>query len=459
MFIGGYNDKLPLLLEKIIDKMKNLQIKPERFVIIKEEIKRGFENYLLEEPYEHAIQNMAIALSDVIWTHDDILSEIKGIQLEDVQTYIPTIVSGLHIEGMVHGALDRVQVIQMFETIESILQPRPLMPSQFIGSRDVILPAGQKFVYPLSVQDPENVNSAINYTSQVCSFKDIPLRSRLRLVAQIAEEPCFNQLRTREQLGYLVFSGTRCFVSQMAFRLVIQSEKDPVYLENRCLEFLELLRTIISEMSEADYQTQVDSLVADCMEKNKNLWEEGNRYWCDISSGYYEFNDQVKDVDELKSITKESLLEFYDKWIMPDSPDAATISVHLKSQKTPPVVTEVKDNYTVDQLYPVLTYLELVNKKELSEDELKTLIADHGGDSKIQTKDGLTEFLSSSNLNLSLEDVDRVIIKINQGPSGLSTRNHDELPKGYTIIDDVIKFKREMPLSAAAVPFYTFPNV
>jgi insulysin len=458
LFIGGYNDKLPLLLEKIIDKMKNLQIKPERFVIIKEEIKRGFENYFLDEPYQHAVQNMSIALSDNVWTHEDILSEIKDIHMEDLQTSIPTIVSSLHIEGLAHGAVDRDQVISMFGTIESILQPRPLMPSQFIGDRDIILPAGQKFVYPKSVHDPENVNSAINYTSQVCSVKDIPLRNRLRMVAQIAEEPCFNQLRTREQLGYLVFSGVRCFISQMAFRLIIQSEKDPVYLENRCLEFLESLRTIIAEMSEADYQTQMDSLVAECLEKHKNLWEEGYKYWGDISSGYYEFDDTLKDVAEIKTITKESLLEFYDKWIMPDSPYAATMSVHLKSQKAPPAVSEVKDNYTVDQLYPVLTYLGLVNKKELSEDEFKTLVANYGGDTKIQSEVGLTEFLSSK-LNISLQDVDQVIIKINQGPSGLSRRNHNQLPKGYTVIDDVIKFKRRMPLSAAPVPFYAFPNV
>lgn len=448
-----------MLLEKIIDKMKNLQLKPERFVVVKEELKRSFENNLLDDPYEHALQNMAIALSDTMWTHKDLLSELKDIHIEDVQSYIPSIISSLHIEGLVHGSLERDQVINMFGTIESILQPRPLLPSQFVGDRDIILPAGKKFVYPISVHDPENVNSAINYTSQVCCVQDIPLRNRVRLVAQIAEEPCFNQLRTREQLGYVVFSGVQCSVNQMSFRLVIQSEKDPVYLENRCLEFLELLRTIIADMSEKDYQTQVDSLVVECMEKNKNLGEEGSTYWNHITSGYYEFNDMEKDVAEIKTVTKESLLEFYDRWIMPGSPDAATISVHLKSQKVPPAIKEVKDNYTVGQLYSVLIYLELVNKKELSEDELKTLLADHGGDSKIQTAAGLMEFLSSSKLNLSQEDIDRVITKISQGPSGLSKRNHNELPKDYTIIDDVFKFKRKMHLSAAPVPLYAFANV
>lgn len=452
--------------------MKNLQIHQDRFDIFKDELTRGYENFFLEAPYQHSAYYMSDALCETRWNCDDYLVEIKDIFIEDVQTFIPTAIDSLHIEGLVHGSLDKDHVLEMFNSVQTILQPRPLQPSQFIGERSIILPKGKKFVYQLSVRDQDDVNSAINYNSQICDVKNIPLRNRLCMVAQIAQEPCFNQLRTREQLGYLVFSGVRRQLSQLAFRLIVQSERDPTYLENRVLEFLESLREIIQEMTDKEYQSQLDSLIADRLEKHKNLWEEGTKYWGDIESGYYEFDDTATDVAELKTITKESLLEFYDTLIMPHSPDTSTISVHLQSQKQQSSPkpkqqqedgeeeeeeeeTVSADKYTVEHLYPVLTYLKLVDKKQLSEDDLKTKVTDHGGDTTIQALDGLTEFLSSQ-LDLTQEDINQVVMKLNQGPSGLSGRDHTQLPKGYTIIDDLNKFKRRMPLSVAAVPFYPF---
>lgn len=458
LHIGGYSDKLPLLLSKVIDKMKNLQIQQDRFDIFKDELTRGYENFFLEAPYQHSAYYMSDVLGENAWNCDDFLSEIKDIYIEDVQTYIPTTLCSLHIEGLVHGDLDKEHVVDMFSNIQAILQPRALQPSQFIGERSIILPKGKKFVYQLPVRDRDDVNSAINYNSQVCDVKNIGLRNRLCMVAQIAQEPCFNQLRTREQLGYLVFSGVRRQLSQLAFRLIVQSEKDPIYLENRVLEFLESLREIIADMPEKEYQSQVDSLVADRLEKHKNLWEEGSKYWADIESAYYEFDDTQTDVAEIKTITKESLLEFYDKLIMPSSSDASTISVHVQSQKTPPPEEESEKSYSVDQLYPVLTYLKLINKKELSEDDLKTKVTESGEDNAIQTEKGLINFLSTQ-LNLNKEDIENVIVKLNQGPSGLSSRDHTKLPKECIIIDDLNKFKRRMPLSVAAVPFYPFANV
>lgn len=47
----------------------------------------------------------------------------------------------------------------------------------------------------------------------------------LELAAQILKEPCFNVLRTREQLGYIVFSGVRRAHGVQGMRFIVQSER------------------------------------------------------------------------------------------------------------------------------------------------------------------------------------------------------------------------------------------
>lgn len=43
-------------------------------------------------------------------------------------------------------------------------------------------------------------------------------------------------------IGYMVFSGLRKSTGAIGFRVIIQSEKDPAYLESRVNAFLEMMR-------------------------------------------------------------------------------------------------------------------------------------------------------------------------------------------------------------------------
>ena len=56
----------------------------------------------------------------------------------------------------------------------------------------------------------------------------------LELAMQILKEPCFNVLRTQEQLGYIVFSGVRRANGVQGLRFIVQSEKSRMcpYLSN-----------------------------------------------------------------------------------------------------------------------------------------------------------------------------------------------------------------------------------
>ena len=53
------------------------------------------------------------------------------------------------------------------------------------------------------------------------------------------KEPVFNQLRTQEQLGYIVSSGVPSIAKVLHFTIQVQScAKDADYLEHRINEFL-----------------------------------------------------------------------------------------------------------------------------------------------------------------------------------------------------------------------------
>jgi insulysin len=64
---------------------------------------------------------------------------------------------------------------------------------------------------------------------------------KLELFAQIIQEPCFDILRTKEQLGYIVFSGIRRSNGVQGLRIIVQSDKHPTFVDDRIEEFLKTM--------------------------------------------------------------------------------------------------------------------------------------------------------------------------------------------------------------------------
>ncbi|ORZ23957.1 Metalloenzyme, LuxS/M16 peptidase-like protein [Absidia repens] len=496
--VGGYNDKLALLLETVIRKMCDIKIDKERFTLLKDQLRRSYKNFALEPPYQHALYYLSYFTQDKMWTTEEKLKELDAITAEDIQAFYPTILANLHLEALVHGNMLKEEAQKLLKSVVDILNPKELLRSQLIGHRSLVIPKGTKWVYQRKVDDPHNVNSGIEYLIQVGNVTQVDLRARLSLLAQIAQEPCFDQLRTKEQLGYLVFSGVRKQTGSMGMRFIIQSERDTVYLENRIEDFLEKLQLLVEGMSEKEYNAQVQSLISKKLEKDKNLGQEGGKYWAHIHSGYYEFDQVDNDVKELKLVTKESLLEFVAKYINPSSANIRKLSVHIQSQKvpstTPAAAAAASKKYQVD-IESLHTCLVAQGVTRLSIDDLRSAVEQgDSGESSIQSM--LREMLidetkaeeaeieammaklvaamqmtngnSNGTINGSFVTVDskktaRRLSQVN-GTNGDSNngqitppdRDHTKLPEGNVVIQDATLFKIKMELSPAAAPVIEF---
>jgi insulysin len=105
----------------------------------------------------------------------------------------------------------------------------------------------------------------------------------------MTHEPAFDQLRTKEQLGYVVFSGSRTTVTTIGYRFIVQSEKSPEYLESRIDSFLGNYAAVLRDMSEADFEGHKRSLITKRLEKLKNLDQESGRHWTHIAGDYFDF--------------------------------------------------------------------------------------------------------------------------------------------------------------------------
>ena len=100
-----------------------------------------------------------------------------------------------------------------------------------------------------------DIQSATECGKEHTVIKDEAL---LELLCQLLSEPSFDQLRTKEQLGYIVNTATTITGQTSFLRIIVQSNsQDPEYLDERIEKFLISYRDTLKNMTEDELRTYV----------------------------------------------------------------------------------------------------------------------------------------------------------------------------------------------------------
>ncbi|CAP68693.1 uncharacterized protein PODANS_7_6640 [Podospora anserina S mat+] len=338
--VSGYNDKLSVLLEQVLVTMRDLDIREDRFAIIKERTIRSYRNWELSAPWTQIGGYMSWLTTDHYNTILDIAEELPAVTADAVRSFKREFLAQMHMEVLVHGNFYKEDALKLTDMIEKTLKPRPFPPSQWRSPRGLVFSPGSNYVWKKTLKDPANVNHSIHYMLYTGAKIDRPQRARTALLDQIMHEPCFDQLRTKEQLGYIVYCGSWSNVTTFGVYFIIQSEKTAPYLETRIEKFLEDMGKRLEDMSEEDFEKNKRSLIERTLEKAKSLEGESNRHWQAIESEYYMFNNRQLMVENLKPLTKADMIEFFNHYINPSSPSRAKVAAYLEAQAKSDVTTK-----------------------------------------------------------------------------------------------------------------------
>ncbi|XP_045188841.2 insulin-degrading enzyme-like [Mercenaria mercenaria] len=330
--VKGYSDKLHVLLKKILEKMVSFKIDPKRYHILKELYGRSLKNFYAEQPHQHAVYFTSVVMSELLWTQVELLNSLEEVTLEKLTAFLPQLFSKMYIEGLVYGNITKQKSVEMTELIENILREqvstKELLPSQRRRLREIQLPDGCYYIY----QETNSVHksSSIEIYYQ-CGQQATNTNMLLELFVQIISEPCFNILRTKEQLGYIVFSGIRRQSGVQGLRVIVQSDRTPEYVEGRIEAFLHSIEETLNEMSDTEFQKHVSALATKRLEKPKKMSAQATRYWSEIVSEQYNFDRDNVEVAFLRGVTKEDLIKFYKDNIAYNAPKRHKLSVHILS--------------------------------------------------------------------------------------------------------------------------------
>ncbi|KAJ9089931.1 metalloprotease [Entomophthora muscae] len=81
--------------------------------------------------------------------------------------------------------------------------------------------------------------------------------------------------------------------SRGGLTILIQSERDPVYLESRIEAMLENFYWLVEAMPSKEFLQYKNAIKSSVLEKQRNLQETTDFYWKTINSRFYDFSQGI----------------------------------------------------------------------------------------------------------------------------------------------------------------------
>uniref|UniRef100_A0A8D8HZA3 Insulin-degrading enzyme n=1 Tax=Culex pipiens TaxID=7175 RepID=A0A8D8HZA3_CULPI len=356
--IGGYSHKQHILLEKVLDNLYNFKIDEKRFDILKEQYVRNLKNYNAEQPYQHAVYYLALLLTEQAWSKQELIDAADLLSVDRLRSFIDELLSRMHVECFIYGNVNKENALEISGKVEDKLKNTdasvvPLLARQLMLKREYKLNNGENCLFETN-NDYHKSSCAELYLQ--CGMQDDQSNVFVDLVTQILSEPCYNQLRTKEQLGYIVFCGSRKSNGVQGIRVIVQSAKHPAYVEERIEHFLNGMIEQLENMSEEEFKRHKEALAAQKLEKPKRLSTQFGKYLTEISLQQYHFNRAQVEVAFLQTLTKQQIIEYYKDYIIMGAPSRRSLSIHVVStaesgaghRDAPPEATERSTNETAD---------------------------------------------------------------------------------------------------------------
>ena len=306
--LSGYSENIELLFEKILEKATHLEVSPEKFKDYRNQILEERQNQKLGQAYHRSMYEMGYLTSEQLWHTDDYLEVIEKISLQDLKQFIPDLLSNLNIEALAHGNFSRSEIEQFGDLLLEKLGNDLKKPAEKIVERTINLPESKPLVYQLNITD---INSSVNTYYQAGPV-NVKQTVTLDMIKTILEKPFYHQLRTIEQLGYLVWSGYRNSNNVEGMYFLIQSGvREPVYLQSRIEQFLSDFEVKLTNLSKDEFEQFKASLIKKRQEPPKKLSEATARFWDEISSAKYDFQRREKEIEALEKIKLSDVVSLF----------------------------------------------------------------------------------------------------------------------------------------------------
>lgn len=321
---GGYNEKLKdfasFISRKLSFDSKYLLPRDDKgFAIYKDQIMRALSAFDVSQPYSHASYYSQITLQPqrFQYTNKELRDATRKATLPDLVSYVNTLWTSGKGECLIQGNYDEAQALELVKRIGDVIPFKSISEVEYPPRLKALpLPVSAYLSRPpilkIAEPNPQNENS-VSYVMLQSLGKSEKDHVLMEILSAIVEQPFYDELRTKRQLGYIVASGVKGIANTRTLSFIVQSSVAPSdALTIEIIKFLDSTeKSLLHKLSNADLAVYVKSLIEKKTEPDKDLVVEVTRNWSEISSGRLQFDRLQREAAALLEVDKEDILTFW----------------------------------------------------------------------------------------------------------------------------------------------------
>ncbi|RXN20438.1 nardilysin-like protein [Labeo rohita] len=311
--LKGFNHKLPLLLNLIVDHLADFSATPDVFSMFTEQLKKTYYIILIKPDRlgkDVRLQILEHHRWSVMQKYEAIMADLS---VTDLMDFVNRFKAELFVEGLVQGNLTSAESKEFLQYFIEKLQYKPPPAEPPVLFRVVELPQMHHLCKVQSLNKAD-ANSEVTVYYQT-GLKNLREHTLMELLVMHMEEPCFDFLRTKETLGSVIkrrlSNCLPCLNISATTQILFDSSISTDFVEGKIEAFLVSFEEKMVNLSDEAFQAQVTALIKLKECEDTQLGEEVDRNWSEVVTQQYVFDRLNKEIEVLKNVTKDELLSFF----------------------------------------------------------------------------------------------------------------------------------------------------
>lgn len=304
--LRGYHDKLDELLVLLHETMAIANFNEQRFQQVKTELIRHWRNQKKRAPYQQLYGQLVANLFKPYWSDTVKADKLAGLGLADLKAFLGRWRQDTCVQGMFYGNFDKA----LLETWRNQID-RFIMPASEFNQLDQVVKLNKDFSsYYFQDIDHGDTAVALYVQSPGDTLDD---KAGMLLLRQLMQSPFYSELRTEQQLGYIVYMGGLRLKNVPGSVFIVQSPAANTQ------KIYNSIKTFIAEFQQKipqDISIYQKAVVALLEEKPNNLYSSADDLWRIIVHQQGKLAHDKRLIEVIKSYTAEKLLKYYEQLLL-----------------------------------------------------------------------------------------------------------------------------------------------
>jgi insulysin len=306
--LDGYDQHLDRLLLQVLEGFMDPQFGPADFASAHRKVVNELSDVTRSMPYELAMDAMSALTTDDVSAREEVLAALEHLDEAALRSHLTEFrQGGVRAQLLVVGNVAEENAKRMAAEAAKALGGeggaggRGLLRMEEAQKTHVqVAPEGVEIRMKNPIPGDRNHATVNSYQYGV---PDIAERVKLLLLGKMVENPVYDTLRTKKQLGYVVFGFMTEQVSVLELRVLVQGEKEmPDTVDADIEAVLGDFGAHLKNMSQPEFLRWKASLRSSLHHKDQNMGQEADRYWSQIANDGHCFNRKELELQFLETL-------------------------------------------------------------------------------------------------------------------------------------------------------------